>query len=46
MGTEPDTLGSVRRPARALPRHTDEVLAGLGISEGEYARLGKDGVMH
>ena len=39
------TPGGVRRPAPTLGQHTDEVLAGLGYSEAEVARLRNGGVV-
>jgi crotonobetainyl-CoA:carnitine CoA-transferase CaiB-like acyl-CoA transferase len=40
-----DTPGALRIPAPRLGEHTDEILARLGISAGEIARLHAAGVI-
>lgn len=40
-----DTPGEVRWPGPSLGQHTGEILAGLGLDEGEIARLREQGVV-
>jgi crotonobetainyl-CoA:carnitine CoA-transferase CaiB-like acyl-CoA transferase len=40
-----ETPGALRRPAPELGEHTGEILGGIGIAEGDLARLRRDGVV-